>query len=239
MTLRPDIVRNLRLAFIDMSGTSFEDNGIMERAFTRTLEKLGIAADSPRFTGMLGFVRDTLGQSKVRVFQHLFEDELAVAAEASREFERQFDELLRTDAVTAVPGAEDVILGLRESGLKVVLATGYNRHSQNQILEHLDWMGLADLSLCPSDAGRGRPYPDMILTALLALDLADVREVMVVGDTAADMLSGRRAGSLANVGVLTGAHREDSLRTSGADAVVDSIRDIPGLLELPLRSHAS
>ena len=40
MTLRPDIVRNLRLAFIDMSGTSFEDNGIMERAFTRTLEKL-------------------------------------------------------------------------------------------------------------------------------------------------------------------------------------------------------
>ena len=79
----------------------------------------------------------------------------------------------------------------------------------------------------------------MILTALLALDLADVREVMVVGDTAADMLSGRRAGSLANVGVLTGAHREDSLRTSGADAVVDSIRDIPGLLELPLRSHAS
>lgn len=38
-----------------------------------------------------------------------------------------------------------------------MLATGYNRHSQNQILEHLDWMGLADLSLCPSDAGRGRP----------------------------------------------------------------------------------
>ena len=84
MTLRPDIVRNLRLAFIDMSGTSFEDNGIMERAFTRTLEKLGIAADSPRFTGMLGFVRDTLGQSKVRVFQHLFEDEPAVAAEAPK-----------------------------------------------------------------------------------------------------------------------------------------------------------
>ncbi|WP_260853630.1 HAD-IA family hydrolase [Kocuria palustris] len=237
MPLRTDIARNLRLAFIDMSGTSFQDNGIMEQAFTRTLETLGIDASSERFSGMLGFVRDTLGQSKVRVFQHLFQDDPATAAEASREFERQFDDLLRTDVVEPVPGAEDVIRGFQDAGLRVVLATSYNRHSQNQILEHLGWMGLADLSLCPSDAGRGRPYPDMILTALLALDLTDVREVMVVGDTAADMLSGRRAGSRANVGVLTGAHREDSLMAAGADAVVDSLRDIPGLLDLPLRSR--
>lgn len=239
MPLRPDIARNLRLAFIDMSGTSFQDGGIMERAFTRTVERLGIDIASQRYTGMLGFVRDTLGQSKVRVFQHLFEDEPALAAEASREFERQFDDLLRTDAVTPVPGAEEVIQGLQAAGLKVVLATSYNRHSQNQILEHLGWMGLADLSLCPSDAGRGRPYPDMILTALLALDLADVREVLVVGDTAADMLSGRRAGSRANVGVLTGAHQQDSLVAAGADAIVDSIRDIPGLLDIALPSHTA
>jgi hypothetical protein len=67
--------------------------------------------------------------------------------------------------------------------VKVCLATGFERHTQNMLLESLGWMGLADRSLCPDDAGRGRPYPYMILTAVLALDLDDVREVAVVGET--------------------------------------------------------
>lgn len=238
MPIRQDIARSLRLAFIDMSGTTFQDNGIMEQAFSRTAQKLDVDVTSQRYEGMLGFVRDTLGQSKVRVFQHLFEDEPAKAAAAIREFEREFDDLLGTGTIAPVPGAEDAIRALQEAGLMVCLATGYNRHSQNQILESLGWMGLADLSLCPSDAGRGRPYPDMILTALLALDLSDVREVMVVGDTAADMVSGRRAGSEAAIGVLTGAHRRDSLCAAGADVVVDSIRDVPDLLRVTAAAGA-
>lgn len=236
MPIRHDITSALRLAFIDMSGTTFQDNGIMEQAFARTAEKLGVDITSQHYEAMLGVVRGALGHSKVRVFQRLFQDDPAKAAAAIREFEREFDALLGAGTIAPVPGAEDAIRALQDSGLMVCLATGYNRHSQNQILESLGWMGLADLSLCPSDAGRGRPYPDMILTALLALDLGDVREVMVVGDTAADMVSGRRAGSEAAIGVLTGAHQREALRAAGADVVVDSIRDVPSLLRITAAS---
>ncbi|MFI7583634.1 HAD-IA family hydrolase [Kocuria sp. M1N1S27] len=228
--LAPD----LELAFLDMSGTVFHDDGIMERAFERTVTGLGVDPGSERYGRMLHHLRGTLGRSRSEVLEQLFATEPVRARQAVRDFGRHLDELLATEGVHPVEGAEQAVTELREAGLRVCLATGYDRHSLNTLLERLGWTGLADLSLCPSDAGRGRPWPDMVLTAVLALDLGDVRRVMVVGDTAADVQAGLRAGSAAVVGVRTGAHDAASLRAAGAHVVVDSVRDLPGLVRGPV-----
>lgn len=220
----------LRLAVVDMVGTTITDDGRTERAMSRALVEHGIEPGSGRFESMLGYARDTMGFSKMTVFGHLFEDP-AVAASANKVFEQAYDDMIADGGVRAIPGAEDAILWMRESGMQVCLATGFGRHTQNMVLESLGWMGLADLSLCPADAGRGRPYPDMILTAVLALDLDDVREVAVVGDTSSDMLSGVRSGASLVAGVLTGSHSEATLRAAGATVVVDSIKQLPLLVE--------
>jgi phosphoglycolate phosphatase len=220
----------LRLAVVDMVGTTITDDGRTERAMSKALVEHGIEPGSTRFESMLGYARDTMGFSKLTVFSHLFEDP-AVAESANKIFERTYDELIEDGGVRAIAGAEDAILWMRESGMQVCLATGFGRHTQNMVLESLGWMGLADLSLCPADAGRGRPYPDMILTAVLALDLDDVREVAVVGDTSSDMLSGVRSGASLVAGVLTGSHSEATLRAAGATVVVDSIKQLPLLVE--------
>ncbi|BCW57525.1 HAD family hydrolase [Arthrobacter sp. StoSoilB20] len=220
----------LRLAVVDMVGTTITDDGRTERAMSRALVEHGVEPGSTTFASMLGYARDTMGFSKMTVFGHLFED-AAVAASANKVFEKAYDEMIDDGGVRAIPGAEDTILWMRESGMQVCLATGFGRHTQNMVLESLGWMGLADLSLCPADAGRGRPYPDMILTAVLALDLDDVREVAVVGDTSSDMLSGVRSGASLVAGVLTGSHSEATLRAAGATAVVDSIKHLPLLVE--------
>ncbi|ASN19031.1 HAD family hydrolase [Arthrobacter sp. YN] len=220
----------LRLAVVDMVGTTITDDGRTERAMSRALVEHGIEPDGSKFESMLGYARDTMGFSKMTVFSHLFED-AEVAASANKVFEKAYDEMIDDGGVRAIPGAEDAILWMRESGMQVCLATGFGRHTQNMVLESLGWMGLADLSLCPADAGRGRPYPDMILTAVLALDLDDVREVAVVGDTSSDMLSGIRSGASLIAGVLTGSHSEATLRAAGATVVVDSIKQLPLLVE--------
>ncbi|MFK0004366.1 HAD family hydrolase [Paenarthrobacter sp. NPDC090522] len=220
----------LRLAVMDMVGTTITDDGRTERAMSRALAEHGVEPGSTRFESMLGYARDTMGFSKRTVFSHLFEDTV-VAESANKTFELVYDELIDDGGVRAIPGAEDAIHWMRESGMHVCLATGFGRHTQNMVLESLGWMGLADLSLCPADAGRGRPYPDMILTAVLALDLDDVREVAVIGDTSSDMLSGVRSGASLMAGVLTGSHSEATLRAAGATEVVDSIKQLPLLLE--------
>lgn len=227
--------RDVRLVVLAMVGTTVFDGGLMEMAMTRALADQGVSVGSAQFESMLRYARDTSGTSKLAVFRHLFA-EPARAAAANSFFERTCDELIADGVIRAVPGAEDAIGWLRSAGIKICLATGFGRHTQNMVLESLGWMGLADLSLCPADAGRGRPYPDMILTAVLALDLEDVREVAVVGDSCADIQSGLRAGATTVAGVLTGAHGEPALRAAGATAVVQSIRDLPVLLEP--RAHA-
>ena len=214
------------LAVIDMAGTTVKEGVLQEQAFARALGSHGVTEGSEAFEAMTFYARQTMGTSKELVFRHLFEDP-AIALAVNRSFESAYDSLLARHGVEPIEGAEEAILTLREAGLKICLATGFGRHTQNMILESLGWMGLADLSLCPSDAGRGRPYPDIILTAVLALDIEDVRSVLVAGDTTSDILAGRRAGAGAVVGVLTGAHSEAELRLAGADAVLPSMCRLP------------
>ena len=214
--------RFFSLAVIDMAGTTVNEGALQEEAFTRALTSNGVEEGSTDFSAMTAYARQTSGTCKELVFHHLFEDAVTAAA-ANNSFERAYDSLLALHGVEPIPGAEDAILALRAAGMKICLATGFGRHTQNMILESLGWMGLADLSLCPSDAGRGRPYPDIILTAVLALDIEDVRSVLVAGDTTSDVLAGQRAGAGAVVGVLTGAHSEAELRLSRPDVVLPSM----------------
>lgn len=214
---------------LDMVGTTVIDDGRMVLAMTRALSAQGIEPGSARFERMIRYAREAMGCSWMTIFHELLEDK-AKAFSANRTFEQAYDELISDGGVRPVPGAVETISWLQDAGVKVCLATGFGRHTQNTVLESLGWMGLVDLSICPADAGRGRPYPDMILTAALALDLEDVREAAVVGDTGSDITAGLRAGARMVMGVLTGLHTEAALLASGASAVIPSIKDLPALL---------
>jgi phosphonatase-like hydrolase len=226
--LRPAPERTPRLAVLDMNGTTVTDGGAAERAVEQVLHACGV--EGTRLADALAQSRRSAGLDRAELFSRVFTDDADTARAASRAFAGAYDGMIAAGAVAAVPGAEETVHLLRERGVKVCFATGFGRHTQNSVLEALGWMGLADLSLCSEDAGRGRPYPDMVLTAVLALDVEDVRDVVVVGDTEADIVSGRRAGAGAAVGVLTGAQTAGELHAAGADAVVPSIADLPGFL---------
>lgn len=222
--------RPLTLAVLDMSGTTVDEGGLQDEAFSTAILQEGIEPGGSRFDAMVGYFHESRGTARHEIFRSIFAEDLASARRANDCFEATYDTLLAERGVRPVEGAAEAMEALREAGMKIVLTTGFARHTQNMILESLGWMGVSDLSLCPSDAGRGVPYPDMILTALLALDLEDVRSVMSVGDTTGDIRAGQRAGSGLTVGVLTGYHDQEALAGAGAAAVVPSIRDVPALV---------
>ncbi|MFJ7156607.1 phosphonatase-like hydrolase [Streptomyces sp. NPDC101118] len=220
-----------RLVVLDMAGTTVADGGLVERAFERAAARLGVEPGTPDHAAKLQYVRDTMGESKISVFRHLFGTE-ELARRANSAFEEAYAELVDGGLVEPLPGARDAIVELRAQGHTVVLTTGFARVTQDAILDALGWRDLADLTLCPADAGgRGRPYPDMVLTAFLRTGaVAGVHEVVVAGDTAYDMLSGVRAGAGTVAGVLTGAHGREELERNGATHVLASVAQLPGLL---------
>ncbi len=220
---------DLELVVLDMAGTTVVDDGLVVRAFERAAEEAGIGETPEERASALEYVQQTMGQSKIAVFRVLAVNE-DQAQHANAVFESAYAEFVETYGVTAVAGAEEVIGLLRDSGVKVALTTGFAPPTATAIIQALGWEDLADVVLSPADAGRGRPYPDLPLTALLRTGASSVESMVVVGDTTSDIASGIAAGAGLVVGVLTGAHDEAALSDAGADAVIGSIADLPALL---------
>lgn len=216
---------------LDMAGTTVRDDGLVERAFALTAERTGIAPGEAARAAALQVVRDTMGQSKIEVFRRITGEEAAAQA-ANLAFEAAYAELAGAAGLEPIPGAEATIRALRAAGLSVVLTTGFSPSTRDAILAALGWEDLATAVLSPADAGRGRPFPDMPLRALVLGGGSAVDRMIVIGDTASDIGSGRAAGAGLVAGVLTGAHDRAALEAAGADLVLGSIAEVPALLGL-------
>ena len=221
----------ITVACLDMAGTTVADEGTVLAAFDGAMDQAGLRPGTPGYQRAAEIVRATMGQSKIEVFRRILGDD-AQASAANQAFEEHYAGIVRSGRVEPLPGAERVLAALRAGGIKVCLATGFSPSTRDAVLDALGWAGLADLVLSPADAGRGRPWPDLPLTALLRLGGGAVRELAVAGDTASDIESGLRAGAGLVAGVLTGSGRRAELEQAGAPHVLDSIAGLLPLLGL-------
>jgi phosphonatase-like hydrolase len=219
----------IRLAVLDMAGTTVTDDGMVEESFLAALGSVGIGPDSPELEGQMDYIRATMGRSKIEVFTELLGDPIR-AAEANRAFEVNVADAVTAGRVQPIEGAEAVLAELRERSIRICLTTGFSGATRDLVVDRLGWAPLVDLVLAPEPGVRGRPFPDLVLTALLRLELEDVREIAVVGDTANDLTAGHRAGASIVAGVLTGAHRRVELEAAPHTHILDSIADLPAIL---------
>jgi phosphoglycolate phosphatase len=211
-------VSRFSVVCLDMAGTTVRDDNTVMEAFAAAISSQNLPDRA--FNEAMQYARDTMGHSKIEVFRHIFGDEhdaaqTANAANAANAaFEKHYAGAVADGEIAPMPGAEELFAACRSAGIKVCLSTGFSPVTRDAIIAALGWEPLVDLVLSPADAGRGRPWPDMPLTALLRLGGDSVATLAVVGDTPADIESGLRAGAGLVVGVLSG----DSQR-AGLEAV--------------------
>lgn len=221
-------IAGLRLACLDMAGTTVRDQGIVLRAFAGALEALGLEGEA--FARAMQYAHDTMGLPKTVVFTDIL-GQGALVEKAMAIFDGAVVDAIRQGGVTEIEGARATLEDLRESGLKIALTTGFSAGVQQAIIEHLGWGALTDLAIAPGPQLRGRPYPDMVLYAALQTRVDDVRQVLVAGDTANDLWSGHRAGASLVAGVLTGSHDRTELEQAPHTHILASIADLVPLLK--------
>jgi len=217
----------ITVACLDMAGTTVADDGTVLEAFSAAIAERNLPVKD--FHGAMAQVRASMGQSKIEVFRRLLGDE-AAAQRANASFEDHYAAAVRAGQVCALPGAAGTIKHLRDAGIKVCLATGFSPATRDALIAALGWDDLIDLALSPADAGRGRPAPDLPLTALIRLRGGAVSELAVAGDTPSDIESGLRAGAGLVAGVLTGTATRADLEQAGAPLILDTIADLPARL---------
>lgn len=155
--------------------------------------------------------------------------------------------------VDVKPYVLETIEKLREMGIKIGSTTGYTDEMMSIVVPAAKANGYdPDVWFSPNSAGNvGRPYPYMMFRNMEALHVSDVRKVIKVGDTVADIKEGKNAGVI-TVGVVEGSsvmgytqaeyealteeEKEQECKRAakifeetGADYV---IKDMRGLLEL-------
>jgi len=158
-----------------------------------------------------------------------------VAVEIQKEFpDWQIDALLKFINQTAadVPQVQPVPLipylqGLRDAGLKLGVATN---DAEAPARAHLDRARVTHLFdfVAGYDSGYGaKPDPGMQFGFCEAVGLSP-EQVLMVGDSAHDLVSGRDAG-MGTIGVLTGVTEADEIMPF-ADIIMQDIGGIVGYL---------
>ena len=153
-----------RLACLDMAGTLVADDGLVLQAFRAALDAAGL--DGERLEEAMRYALVTMGQAKSAVFEHLLGKPSLVAA-AVEAFDATVGQAVDSGRVSEITGAHEAMSELRSMDLGICLTTGFSPGLQATIIEHLGWGDLVDFSLAPGPGLRGRPYPDMVLAAML------------------------------------------------------------------------
>ncbi|MEZ0364471.1 HAD family hydrolase [Mycobacterium sp. pUA109] len=221
----------IRLICLDMAGTTVQDAGAVERAFDTALGAAGLTPESGAYQVARDYARTTMGRSKIEVFRAIFDGDEARADAANLAFEAAFIDAADTEGLRAIPHAADTIEKFRGAGCEVVLTTGFSPRIRDHIIDTLGWTDLVTLALSPVDAGRGRPYPDMLLTALIRTRTESVHQIAVAGDTTSDLWAGTRAGAAIVAGVRTGAHGDADFADVPHTHVIDGVADLIAVVD--------
>jgi phosphoglycolate phosphatase len=138
-------------------------------------------------------------------------------------------ERIAPDAAVPVTDLVRLFGRLRQSGLRLGVATNDVTRSASATMERLGVAGLLCAILGYDSVQRPKPAADMVI-AFCAEAAIEPGEVAVVGDNLHDLLMARAAGAALAVGVLTGNGTHVQLRPH-ADHIIGSIEDLPHLLQ--------
>ncbi len=235
---------NIQLVVFDLSGTTVEDDNAVAKCLHQAAVEYGLDVPLVEF-------QKTIGTNKIHLYEYMiarsrgqevkiedFEkyDFPEIREEAMKIFDRYSVIMLDyyEKNVKAMPGAEETFKWCHENGIKVATDTGFHRNVNQAIIEGLGWLknGLIDLSVdVENTGGTGRPAPYMIFHAMQQLDIQSVHEVVKIGDTPADLLSGKNAGCAGNIGVLSGANTAETLSKYPHTHILDDVSQLPGVIQ--------
>jgi HAD superfamily hydrolase (TIGR01662 family) len=215
---------NLKGIVIDMDGTITRFNLDYMSARRRTLDELdkhGLRTpdmnDQVSLWVVLKKLQDTLKPEEFRKLRdtcYVFFEEMEVKAAHN---------------VSLYPGAVDALRELRSKSLKLGLVTNNSRAGTDLTLKRLNLQSLFDAIVTRDDCEEMKPAPAPILKILAEIGVSP-ESAIFVGDGVMDVTAAKAAG-VRSVAVTTGPFPVGRLLKAEPDYVLNSVRDLPSLVE--------
>jgi HAD superfamily hydrolase (TIGR01509 family) len=195
----------------DLDGTLVDTVYAHVFSWQRALADEGMDIPGWRIHRRIGMSGGLFTRAVGRELGHDLSDEQA--AELQTAHDDLFRELLPPDARRPLPGAKELLAGLRERNVTHGIATSGGRPGIDPSLEALE--ATKDLVVVHrGDVARAKPEPDLFIECARRLHVPRA-DCYVVGDAVWDLLAARRAGML-SIGLLSGGYGADELQAAGA-----------------------
>jgi len=225
---------NIQLAVFDIAGTTVKDKGNVSVAFMNAFKEYNLEVAREAVSKVMGF-------RKKDAIRMLLEKSTATSPDNNHDLIEQIHDAFTRNIISSyetdpelkpMPQAEEIFTVLKQGGIKIALNTGFTRAITDTILQRLQWAELPaiDMVICSDEVPQGRPFPYMIHSIMLQMDVTDSRAVVKIGDTKVDIEEGRNAGCGMVVSVTTGAYTRNELEMYKPDHIIDSLEELPALL---------
>lgn len=218
-----------RAVIFDMDGVLVDGEPLHFAAARDVLAGFGAELTWETYTHWIGETFDTIWPDIQRRFALPVD-----RGEYERAFGPRVQEQYERHAV-AMPGAHDLLGRLRDAGVPLGLATSTKRPRVDIALARLDLARFLTVTVSGDEVSRGKPDPEIYLTAAARLDVPPER-CLVLEDSPAGVASARAAGMRA-IGVRINGGSGRPL--DGADRIIESLADFDlGWVETPQREGA-
>jgi phosphonatase-like hydrolase len=222
---------SVKLVVFDIAGTTVFDNSGVATAFRNAFKQYGFTIEKKDIQPLMGYKKPVAIRSMLEKLGADFNEELV--NEIHNEFQTEMlDHYEYSAEIKAMPGAEGVMLELKEKGLKIALNTGFSRVIADKIVNRMQWMekGLIDDYIASDEVPEGRPQPFMIQALMERAGISDPGEVIKIGDTKVDVNEGFNAGCSLVIAVTTGAFTKEQLEPYAPDHIINSLEELPALI---------
>jgi HAD superfamily hydrolase (TIGR01509 family) len=208
-------------AILDVDGTLVDSNDAHIRSWQGALSQNGYDCTYEEIRRLIGMGSDNLLPNAVGVEKDTPEGKRLSDA-WSEIFERDY-----LPGLKAFPRTRDLLLALKEHGLKLVVASSANGDMLEKLLEIAEATDLLEDSTSADDAENSKPAPDIVEAALKKVGL-QAGEVLMLGDTPYDIEAARKLG-IGTIGLRCGGWDDEGLK--GAVAIYDDPADLLTRLE--------
>lgn len=222
----------LDAVIFDVDGTLTDSNELHAQTWQRVLKDAGF--DIP-----LERIRPEIGKGGDQLLPTLLGKETAAGHPGLEEaYSPVFHALLNRQGAMAFAGTAELLEDLRRRGLKIAVATSGKKEFLEALetASGLDISGTCDVLVTSDDAENSKPRPDIIVAAVKKLGLSPA-QCAFVGDTPHDAIACRAAGVVC-LGVESGGHTAEVLRSNGARAVWTDIGALHDELDAALKQAA-
>jgi HAD superfamily hydrolase (TIGR01509 family) len=206
----------IRGIILDIDGTLVDSNDAHARAWVEALAEHGINVSFEQVRPLIGMGGDKL-LPKVSGISEDSPEGKAISQRRGEIFKTRYLPHLK-----AFPRTRELLLRMRDDGLKLVVASSAKEDELKPLLEIAGAADLIEEKASSDDADHSKPDPDIVKAALDSAGFA-ADEALMLGDTPYDIEAATRAG-VSVIAFRSGGW--DDAHLAGAIAIYDGPADL-------------